>query len=58
MKKIKLGIIGPGKHFTKKILPILEKNNQVSIIYISRNNKINFLLIKLLIKLKFFSKIN
>ena len=56
MKKIKLGIIGPGKHFTKKILPILEKNNQVSIIYILRNNKNKFLTYKTTNKTKIFFK--
>lgn len=43
MKKIRIGIIGPGNHFQKKILPALNKIKNVKILYILKKNKNKFL---------------
>ena len=43
MKKIKIGVIGPGNHFQKKILPSLKKIKNVKILYILRKSKKKFL---------------
>lgn len=55
MKK-KLGIIGPGKHFEKKILPILKKSNFFQIDGILRNQNKNFFNYKIYNELNFFKK--
>ena len=55
MKK-KIGIIGPGKHFEKKILPILKKSNFFQIAGILRNQNKNFFNYKIYNELNFFKK--
>ena len=42
MKKIKIGVIGPGNHFQKKILLLLKKIKNVKILYILRKSKKKF----------------
>jgi predicted dehydrogenase len=56
MKKIKIGIIGPGNHFQKKILPALKKIKNVKILYILRKNKNRFLTFDTTNKSKIFFK--
>ena len=38
-KKLKIGIIGPGRHFTNKIYPVLKNSKFFSIQYILRRKK-------------------
>lgn len=54
MRKIKIGVIGPGNHFQKKILPALNKIKNVKIIYILRRTKNKFLSFKSTNKSKIF----
>lgn len=54
MRKIRIGVIGPGNHFQKKILPALNKIKNVKIIYILRKTKNKFLSFKSTNKSKIF----
>lgn len=48
MKKKTIGIIGPGEHFKKKILPVLKRSNFFKITGILRKKKKIFQIIKFL----------
>jgi len=51
-----IGIIGPGKHFTEKIYPIIKKNKKLKILAILRKNKKKFKKIQILNEHNFFKK--
>lgn len=56
IKKYKIGIIGPGRHFIRKIYPILKKNKSFKISAILRNKKEKFKKIKNFSEKEFFKK--